>query len=208
MTIEEMRALTGQPVDTAPEAIVAAYAALIEDGLPSSIVLVEPVTVEMVREQCHVDDELSDAIIMQKVRAAREWAEDYTSRIIAQRTLVAHYRTWGHYLEIFKRPIISIDAIAYNGETADGIYSTPVTALGAYPARIHPDTGGFPRLRAGGLVTVAYTAGYDAGEVPHRMIEAVLVLAAGMLSDREGGYDKSINAAKALLRLLRAPARL
>lgn len=205
MTIEEMRDLTGLPAEASPEAVVAAYAALIDDGIPASITLVEPVSVELAREQCRLDPDEADALIAQKISAAREWVEDYTGRIIAQQTLVAHFRSWGQYLEIPRRPVISIDAIVYNGDPDDGSYIDGRFALGPYPLRILAGPVGFPALRAGGSITVAYTAGYDAGEVPKVMIEAILVLVGGMMSERDGAYERSRKAAEDLLVRLRVP---
>lgn len=203
MTIEEMRSLTGLPGDASDAAVVAAYAALIDDGLPPSIELIEPVSVELARKQCRLDDDEEDDLIAQKISAAREWVEDYTGRVVAQQTLVAHFRSWGRYLEIPRRPVISVDAIVYNGDPDDGSYIDGRFALGPYPLRIMAGDSGFPALRTGGAITVAYTAGYDAGEVPKVMIEAILVLVGGMMTDREGGYDKAVAAAERLLWRLR-----
>jgi uncharacterized phiE125 gp8 family phage protein len=203
MTLAEMRQIVGLPDDATDAQVVAAYAALIDDGVPSSVTLVEPVTAEMVREQCRLDDDEPDILILQKIRAAREWVEDYTGRIIAQQTLVQHFASFAAYLELHARPVVSVDAIAYNGADADGIYSGALYSLGAYPLRIFPSAAGFPSLRAGGGVTVAFTAGYEAGEVPRSMIEAILVLCAGMMSNRQGAYNTSLAAAKQLVERLR-----
>lgn len=199
MTIEQMRALVGLPMDASDAEVVAAYAALIDDGAPASMPIVEPVTVEQARQQCGIEDEIADSLIQQKIRTAREWVEDYTSRIIAQRTLVAHFRTWGPYLQIFQRPIVSVDAIAFNGTAGDDTYTTAAYAIGPNPFRVYPGPGGWPSLRTGGGITVAYTAGYDEGEAPYCMIEAILVLVGGMIVEREGAYEQSVKAAERLL---------
>jgi uncharacterized phiE125 gp8 family phage protein len=166
---------------------------------------VEPVSVELARKQCRLDDDEEDELIAQKITAAREWVEDFTGRIVAQQTLVAHFRAWGSYLEIPRRPVISVDAIVYNGDPDDDSYAAGRFVLGPYPLRILAGADGFPALRTGGAITVAYTAGYDAGEVPKVMIEAILVLVGGMMSEREGGYEKSLKAAEAMLVRLRVP---
>jgi uncharacterized phiE125 gp8 family phage protein len=205
MTIEEMRDLTGLSGSATDAEVVDAYARLIDDGLPNSITLVEPVSVELARQQCRLEDDEEDVLIAQKITAAREWVEDYTGRIIAQQTLVAHFRSWGSYLEIPRRPVISVDAVVYNGDPDDASYTDGHFSLGPYPLRIVAGDGGFPALRRGGAIMVAYTAGYDAGEVPKVMIEAILVLVGGMMNEREGGYDKSRRAAEDMLVRLRVP---
>ena len=200
MTIDEMREITGIGDEASDAAVVAAYAALVDDGIPASIPIVEPVTVEQARAQCRIDDDVEDDLIAQKIRSAREWCEDLTSRVIAQQTLVEHFSSWGDYLTLFKRPVISIDAIAYNGEAGDETYTGASAAIGVYPTKIYPATGGWPILKTGGGITVAYTAGFDAGEVPNRFIEAILVIVGGMMVEREGAYMASLVAARALLK--------
>jgi uncharacterized phiE125 gp8 family phage protein len=203
MTIAEMRELLGLDLSTSDAAVVAAYAALIDDGIPLSIAIVEPVTVELARKQCRLDDDAEDELIAQKIRSAREWVEDYTGRAIAQQTFVAHFSSWGTSLTLYRRPIISVDAIAYNGADGDGVYADGTFSIGPFPLRIFAGSSGFPALRAGGAITVAYTAGYDLGEVPHSIIEAILVLVGGMMSEREGAYAKSLDAAASLVERLR-----
>lgn len=205
MTLLEMRTATGLPPEATDAAVVAAYAALIDDGIPASITLVEPVAVELARKQCRLDDDAEDDLITQKIRAARRWVEDYTGRVFAQQTLVAHFRSWGAYLEISRRPVISIDAIAYNGADGDAIYSGAAYSVGVNPLRIYAGDSGVPSLRTGGGITVAYTAGYDAGEVDDCVIEAILVLVGGMMTDREGAYEASRKAAISLIERLRVP---
>lgn len=206
MTIAEMRQIVGLPESATDAEVVAAYAALIDDGRPASLPIVEPVTVEQVRRHCKIEEDEEDPLIEQKIRAAREWVEDYTGWIVAQRTLVQHFQGWGVHLELYRRPVVSIDLITYDGPA--GAASLP--QAGFLPARdglrIFSGASGWPPLRSGGGVTVAYTAGYDAGEVPHSMIEAIIVLVAGMLGKREGGYEHAQTAARALLARFRQPA--
>lgn len=199
MTIEEMRAAAGLP-DTATEAeVVAAYAALIDDGRPASLPIVEPVTVEQVRAHCKIEEDEEDALIAQKIRAAREWVEDYTDRVVAQRTLVQHFRGWGEYLGLYSRPVVSIDSVTYDGTDGAAALARDAFSPARDLLRIYPSGGGWPRLRGGGGITVAYTAGYDAGEVPQCMVEAIIVLVAGMLNERAGSYDAAERAAERLL---------
>ncbi len=204
MTIDEMRAVVGLP-DTATEAeVVAAYAALIDDGRPASLPLVEPVTVDQVRMHCKIEEDEEDPLIEKKIRTAREWVEDYTSRIIAQRTLVQHFHGWprlcdGGYLPLYSRPVVSIDSITYDGTEGAAALARDAFAPSRDLLRIYPAPTGWPRLRIDGGVTVAYTAGYDAGGAPQCMIEAIIVLVAGMLSERDGAYDAAERAAERLL---------
>lgn len=206
MTIEEMRSAVGLPGTTTDAEVIAAYAALIDDGQPPSMPLVEPVTVDQVRMHCKIEEDEEDSLIAQKIHSAREWVERYTGRVVAQRTLVHYARAWGNFLTIHARPLVSIDSIAYNGIGGDLTISDAAYAIGPTPTRIYPPDRGWPTLRNGGAVTVVYTAGYGSGEAPEAMIEAILVLVAGMLGKREGGYDDALAAARALLGQLRQTA--
>jgi len=208
MTIEEMRAIVGLGEAATDAEVVNDYAALIDDGVPASLPsmpIVEPVTVDQIRRHCKIEEDEEDLLIEQKIPAAREWVENYTGRIVAQRTLVQHFRAWGTYLELRRRPIVAVVSIAYNGLAGDATLTDAAFSTGLNPVRIYPSGTGWPPLRTGGSITVAYTAGYAAGEVPPSMIEAIIVLVAGMLDERAGAYD---NAARAAERLLgpRAPA--
>ena len=49
MTLAEMRAIVGLDETATDAQVVAAYAALVDDGPPADLPIVEPVTVEQVR---------------------------------------------------------------------------------------------------------------------------------------------------------------
>jgi uncharacterized phiE125 gp8 family phage protein len=206
MTIVEMRGIVGLDETATDAEVVAAYAALIDDGIPASLPIVEPVTVAQVRLHCKIEEDEEDDLIAQKISAAREWVEDYTGRIVAQRTLVQHFRSWGTYLELYTRPVVSIVSIAYDGAAGGATITDAAYSTGINPVRIYPPGSGWPALRAGGAITVAYTAGYAEGEAPRSMIEAIIVLVAGMLDERAGAYDKAAAAAERLLARLRSMA--
>lgn len=200
MTLGEMRLITGLPEGTGDAEVVAAYAAMIGDGIPAALTVAEPIDVEQAKAQCRIDDDIEDALIEQKISAAREIVEDITSMVIAQQTFVEHFSAWGECLTIFKGPVISIDAIAYDTSDGPATYTGAVAATGTYPVRIYPAPGaGWPALPRGGGVQVVYTAGYDSGEVPAVMTEAMLVLISGMMDKRSGGYDAALAAANAIL---------
>ncbi len=162
--------------------------------------LVEPITVDQARVQCRIDDDIEDALIAQKISSAREWVELHTGHILARRQLATSFSSWGKALTIYRRPVVSVDAIAFNGADGDGAFADFGTAIGTYPTRIVPAAGTcWPRLRAGGGITVTYTAGYDAGQVPQLFVEAIQVLVAGMMTERTGGYGAAIDAATNML---------
>lgn len=200
MTLAEMRQIVGLPDSATDAEVVAAYAALTDDAPAPAGPLVEPLTVAQARMQCRIDDEVEDALIAQKITSAREWVERHTGRILAQRTLTMGFPAWGKALAIYRRPVISIDAIAFNGVDGDATFTDFGTALGVYPTRIVPAASArWPTLRAGGGITVAYTAGYEPGKVPSLFVEAMQILVAGMMTERTGGYGAAIDAATNML---------
>ena len=200
MTLAQMRQAVGLPDSATDAQIVAAYAAMTDDEPRPTLPLVEPISIDQARMQCRIDDDVEDELIAQKIRSAREWVERHTGRVLAQRTLTMGFGSWGKALTIWRRPVVSVDAIAFNGVDGDSTFPDFGTALGIYPTRIVPASGKcWPKLRAGGGITVAYTAGYEAGQVPQLYIEAMQVLVAGMMTERTGGYGDAIAAATNML---------
>jgi uncharacterized phiE125 gp8 family phage protein len=83
------------------------------------------------------------------------WGDDH------RRNQFANTRDWSQYLEIYRRPIASVDTISYVDETgADAAYTSFLAPLGAFPLRIYPAIdSAFPVLGRGGTITVSYTSG-------------------------------------------------
>lgn len=143
-------------------------------------------------------DTNEDALITGYVESARAWIEDYLGVVFAETELTSAFSSWGDYISIFTRPLISVGGIAYadtGGQAA--AFEDFTLAQSFYPARIYPVTT-FPELGTNGTITVTYTAGYAESEIPAQLIQAQLVLIAGMYENRGGMTEDTIRAVKAL----------
>lgn len=143
-------------------------------------------------------DTTEDTLIEGYIDSAREWVEDYLGVYFEPTETTRTFAAWGDFISIFPRPLTEVGGIAYTdtgGEEA--AFEDFTLATGLYPARIYPITA-FPDLGTNGTVTVTLTAGYAASEIPAQLIQAQLVLIAGMYENRGGLSEDTIRAAKAL----------
>lgn len=154
--------------------------------------------VDLAKAKAHLrkTDTSEDDLIEGYIASAQAWIEDYLGIAFTETELTQTFDAWGDYLSIFRRPLISVDAISYTdaaGEAAD--YEDFLLANAFYPARIYPVTT-FPELGTNGTITATLTAGYAEGEIPAQLIQAQLVLIAGMHEQRGGMPEETIRAAK------------
>lgn len=148
----------------------------------------EPVSLELAKAQLRVTDDSEDGLICSYVRAAREWVENYTGHILVRRPITQTFSEFWTYLELYHRPVSEIVDIDYTD--ADGAPQTilPVDLLvtpNGYPYRIrHSDA--WPAIQTYSTVSVTYVAGYDEGECPQAMIQAMLLLIGHYHTTRAG----------------------
>ena len=109
-----------------------------------------------------VEDDSEDTFIESLIAPARAYVERASRYLFVGGERTETFTRWGDYLEIWRRPITSIDEVTYSttGDPAyDEAYTGFVAHLG-FPARISPpDEDDFPDLINGGTITVTYTAG-------------------------------------------------
>jgi uncharacterized phiE125 gp8 family phage protein len=146
----------------------------------------EPVSLDDAKAHLRVDDDGDDALIAGYISAARRHVEDYTGQALVRRGFVQEFTTFGLALELAKRPLGDVTAVAYTdqaGLTRD--YSDFVVQFDrgrVFPAR----DGWWPTLGRYGSIQVAYTAGYDEGGVPEPLTQAMLLLIGHWYANREG----------------------
>lgn len=149
--------------------------------------MAEPVSVDTAKLHCRVFHDDEDDIFDISIPAARAYVENITSSILVQREIVEQRDCFGTYIELHRRPVVSIDEVAYID--ADGVpqtYAGYVAQVTRDPARVYPEIGGeWPTISDYGGVTVTYTAGYAAGEEPPELIQAMLLLIAHWYDNRE-----------------------
>lgn len=126
--------------------------------------MAEPVTLAEARSQVNIIDAADttyDTFLTSLIAPARAYVERVSRYFWVAATRDETFGAWGDYLELYRRPIASVDTIAYQDETgADAEYTDFVAPLGRFPLRIYPAIDGdFPTLGEGGAITVSYTSG-------------------------------------------------
>lgn len=150
----------------------------------------EPVSLEEAKVHLRVEHDADDALISAQIAAAREWAEGLVGRRFVTQTWEIVLDAWPvlpYRLPLSPvRAVVSVSCVTEGGDTVEvpaedcrlGCDGT----LWLAPGRRWPDV----ELRRPGGVTVSAEAGYgDAGDVPRRIRQAVLLLVGHWYATRE-----------------------
>lgn len=124
--------------------------------------MAEPITLAEAKAQVRMDNDTSeDTFITSLIAPARAYVERCTRYFWVAVERTETFSQFGDYLEIYRRPIASVDEVAYlDSDGADATYDTSVVDLSRFPLRIYPAIDDdFPALGDGGAVTVTYTSG-------------------------------------------------
>ena len=127
--------------------------------------MAEPVTLPEAKAQTNmVDDDSQDTFLTSLIAPARAYVERVSRHLFVAGARTETFRRWGDYLEIWRRPIASVDSVEYStsDDPADDIEYTGFAAdLNSFPLRIYAALGGngFPELVDGQTITVTYTTG-------------------------------------------------
>ena len=167
----------------------------------------EPVSLATAKAQARVLDTSEDALIGGYIKAAREIVENESGHILVQRPLTQTFDRFSSFLELHHRPIVSVGSIAYTDASgAAQTIASFVTTERRYPLRIYPAYNAWwPSIRSNTLVEVTYTAGYEPGEEPQQLIQAMMLLIAAMHSNRGSIPDETMKAVRSLCDQFRAP---
>jgi uncharacterized phiE125 gp8 family phage protein len=150
--------------------------------------MAEPISVDEAKAHIGLlDDTSRDDLIEGYITAARMWVENHTGHVLVQREFTDTRDRFGRFIELHRRPVVLVDAITYTA--ADGTsqpYADGVYSIDRSPARIFPALNGWwPSLGRNGSVTVTYTAGYDPGQEPRPLLQAILLLVGHWWTNRE-----------------------
>jgi uncharacterized phiE125 gp8 family phage protein len=142
--------------------------------------MAEPITLAQAKAQCRIiSDTSEDALLTSYIKAAREWVENYTDHILVRREFVEQRDSFGSYVELHRRPVVT-DSVEVGYVDTDGApqeYTDFVAFTDRFPARVFPERGGsWPSVGQYGGVTVTYTAGHAPGEEPQALLQAMLLL--------------------------------
>lgn len=151
----------------------------------------EPVTLDEAKRQVRmVEDDSQDDFLCDLIAPARAFCERYTGQIFQRRLFTDTFSRWGDFLELSRRPIISVDSVDYVDEAGDDAeYTGFLAPLSGYPVRVYPGIDDeFPTLGTGGTITVTYTAGFEEGSNAEAVViakRAMLLLIGHWFENRE-----------------------
>jgi uncharacterized phiE125 gp8 family phage protein len=159
---------------------------------PSALTVAEPITLEQAKAHLRVVVADEDDYISGLILAARQMAEGRLNRTLVQRARAARFSGWGDRMPLLKPPVISVDNIGYIDETggevmldASRYYLTPVEEDELPEVELRSGES-FPVLdRRAKPITVYYTAGYAAGQVPQPIIQWMLLAIGTLYANRE-----------------------
>lgn len=168
----------------------------------------EPITLALAKEWLKVDTSAEDATIGALIQAAREFAENHTGQLWAQRTVTEYLDEWPGYVicPAFGRvqAISDVSVILDGASTYTAVSTTAyVTDTVSIPARIVLRAGqSWPTLETRpNAVKITYTVGFASiSDVPESIKTAMRLLLAFWYENREDiGTPKHERAAKNLL---------
>lgn len=161
--------------------------------------MAEPVTLAEARAQVNIIDPADttfDTFLTSLLAPARAYVERGTRFFWVAATREETFGAWGDYLEIYRRPIVSVDDITYTDEAGDeATYGAFLAPVSRFPLRIYPAIdGSFPALGTGGSITVTYTSGALADTSEEYLIgkRAMLILIGHWFEYREAVTTQSV----------------
>jgi uncharacterized phiE125 gp8 family phage protein len=152
----------------------------------------EPVTLAEAKAHLRITDDAEDALILNYIRAAREWVENYTGHILVRRTFTEYRSAFVRYFELMRRPIVTVASVGYPDTNGDpqSILTADLVVTTRNPVRVYPAINSWwPSLQTNGEITITYTAGYAEGEVPQELAQAILVLTGHFHVNRSAAAD-------------------
>jgi uncharacterized phiE125 gp8 family phage protein len=155
--------------------------------------LAEPVTLAEAKAQVRMtEDDSEDTFLTSLIAPARAFIERRSRYLFVGGARTETFRRWGDYLEIYRRPIASVESVTYStsDDPADDIsYTGFVADFNSFPLRIYPAFGGtgFPTLVDGQTITVSYTAGaLDTTDEAYLIGKRAILLLIGFWFDNRG----------------------
>lgn len=152
--------------------------------------MAEPVTLTEAKHQVRMtDDSSEDTFITSLIAPARAYVEKVSTYSLVSGERAFSFGAWGDYLEIYVRPVTSIDTVAYVDEAGDDQeYAGFLAPLGRFPLRVYPGVDDeFPALAEGGAITVTLTTGeLDPASIEYLIAKrAILLLIGHWFENRE-----------------------
>lgn len=124
-----------------------------------------------------------DTSISQYLEAATSWAEGYTRREIAPKTVELYTDCLPHHFDLPASPVISVESVEYLDINGDWVALDAVVDEYSDPPYVQVES--FPDDWAGGRnsIKVVLTAGYES--IPSDMLSGLLLLCGHWFENRE-----------------------
>lgn len=146
----------------------------------------EPVSLAQAKQHLRVfDDTSEDELIADYIRSARAYVESESGYVFVRRQFTDSFNRWPAHLNIGRRPLVSVDEIAYLDSkglpqtVASSDYYTALALRRVTPVGIWP---------SGSAVSVTYTAGFALGDGAEELElarQAILLLVGHWYANRE-----------------------
>lgn len=185
--------------------------ALIQTVAPA----IEPVRLEEAKWHLRIDNDDSDYIIENLIKAAREHVEAILNRALMEQTWCMYLEDWprdSDYIEIPYPPLQSISSIIY---TDSGGTPNTWTAATYYHADTDSEPGrvvlrygeNWPTATLSPLnpIAITFVCGYSLSkidDVPQSIKQAILIDVGDMFENRETLTEKNVNSIPTMMRLL------
>lgn len=167
--------------------------------IESTILTAEPVATSDLKAHIRVTSTGEDALLGSYLTAARIHTENMTRRSLVMkqyRLELDRFPTGRNVISLPRPPLQSVDAVTYvdDPDNSSTVITTSnmVIDIRSEPGRVGLIDGeSWPSVRTIiNAVTVQYTAGYDPGEVPAPLLQAIRMLAGHWFIHRETAMEK------------------
>lgn len=144
--------------------------------------MIEPISLEQAKAHLRIEEfSEQDDLIAGYIIAAREMVEAEAGQIFARRAMSQSFDGFQN-ITLDAWPIVTDQpvTVSYLDSSGSSVATTGFRlSAGTRPARIYAGASSFPTpYSVAGAVTVSFTAGYAAAEVPERAKQAMLLLIA------------------------------
>lgn len=175
---------------------------------------VAPVSLDEVKAHLRVDHYDEDSLIEVLIAAATGHLDGWSG--VLGRALVT--QTWSQAFDAFTDPLrlpmpaASVTSVTYVDQAGTAVTVAPINyllsadALGSFVERAYGVTWPSPRDQSR-AVTVTFTAGWAAADVPSELKSAILLMVGDLYSNREGVVTGTIVAENPTVSALISPYR-
>ncbi len=185
--------------------------ALIQTVAPT----IEPVRLEEAKWHLRVDNDDSNYLIENLIKASREHIETVLNRALMTQTWVMYLEDWpsdSDYIELPYPPLQSVTSVVYTDYNES---ATTWTAATYYHVDTHSEPGRIvlrygqdwptATLSPNNPICITYVCGYtlsNIDDIPQSIKQAILIDVADMYENRETLTEKNITSIPAIMRLL------